>query len=287
MRQDAGQIACFGHDTVAQPRLARARLGYVAQQVALDKVLTGRELLAMHGAIYHVPKAELAVSIERVLDLVGLREAAGKRLATYSGGMARRLDLATALLHKPALLVLDEPTVGLDIHTRSAIWDFVLRLAREGTAVLIASHHLEEIEYLSDRIVILDHGRVIAEGSSAQLKQAFGRTLVHLKLAEFMEPQALQDAAVRVRANAWSEKVLIDPMDGGRLVITLRSDAPGAEDVRASLAETLGVPRELFFQFSLERPSLDDVFLEATGRTLRDAPWSQEDAPAFPKRRRG
>lgn len=286
LRQDAGEVRVFGHDTLRAPREARRGLGYVAQQIALDKVLTGREFLHMEAAIYHVPRAEVGGAVARALALVGLQEAADKRLGTYSGGMARRLDLAAALLHKPALLILDEPTVGLDIHTRSALWQFIREMAAGGTAVLVASHHLEEIEYLADRIVIVDHGKVIAAGSSAELKTAFGKTTVRLKTAEFVAPDALAAQAAALQTSPLVAKLLTDAGDGGQLVVTLRdADAP-PDQVRRDLAAHLGLAPAGFFQFSVERPTLDDVFLEATGRTLRDAPWAAEDKPAFERRRR-
>lgn len=286
LRQDAGEIRVFGHDTLRAPREARRGMGYVAQQIALDKVLTGREFLCMQAAIYHVPRAQTAAAVERSLALVGLREAAEKRLGTYSGGMARRLDLASALLHNPSLLVLDEPTVGLDIHTRSALWNFIREMSAGGTAVLVASHHLEEIEYLADRIVIVDHGKVIAAGTSAQLKTAFGKATARVKTAEFVSPEALAAQAAALKGSATVAKVLSDAGDGGQLIVTLREADAAPDRVRRELAGELNVAPESFFQFSLERPTLDDVFLEATGRTLRDAPWAAEDKPAFERRRR-
>ena len=285
LRQDEGQVECFGFDTQGDPRKVREQLGYVAQQIALDKALTGKEHLSLHGALYHVPRSELTSRIADVLDLVGLTDVAHRRVSTYSGGMARRLDLATALLHGPRLLILDEPTVGLDIHTRSALWRFIRRLADEGTAVLIASHHTEEIEYLADTIVILDHGKVLASGTSADLKDAFASTLVHIKTQAYADAEELGHLADRLAGNAHADRVLVDESDGGRVIIGLHQRVVDTEALRSSFAATLSIEPQSFFSFSIQQPTLDDVFLSATGHALRDAAWRQTDTPPASRRK--
>ena len=285
LRQNGGHIELFGHDTLGDPRGARRQFGYVAQEVALDKYLSGREHLELQASLYHVPKALEAKAIEDVLTLVGLTEVAERRISTYSGGMARRLDLATALLHKPRLLILDEPTVGLDIHTRTAIWDFIVRLASDGVAVLIASHHIEEIEYLAHRVVIIDHGKVVANGSPSELKGTFGKTIIHLKVTQYAGVDELAASAEKLSQNPLLSKVITDAADGGTLLGVLKDGVTMSDDIRSSLAESLGIGADRFFMYGAEYPTLDDVFLNATGRTLRDAPWLANDTlPA--KRRR-
>ncbi len=285
LRPDAGAIRIFGTDAAADPRGARDLLGYVPQTLALDKVLTGREHLELHGALYHVPRGRMREAIGEALTLVGLADVADRRVGTYSGGMARRLDLAAALLHRPRLLVLDEPTVGLDIQSRSAIWKFVRALADGGTAVLIASHHTEEIEFLSDRVAILDHGAVRAEGTPDDLKARFGSALVHLKLREFAAPEELESAAGTLRQSNRYARVLVDTRDGGRITVVLAERPESPEAVRRELAGLLSVGDEGFFAFALERPTLEDVFLDATGHALRDAAWTSAEGDPIGRRR--
>ena len=164
---DSGSLEVMGISVLDQPRLVRQYLGYIAQEVALDKVLTGRELLQLQAAIYHMPRAVSGRRIDQMIDLLELGDWADKKTGTYSGGLKKRLDLALGLLHQPDLLVLDEPTVGLDIETRSAVWTFLRQLKAAGTTILITSHYLEEVDALADRVAIIDQGRVIASGTRA------------------------------------------------------------------------------------------------------------------------
>ncbi|HEY9807266.1 MAG TPA: ABC transporter ATP-binding protein, partial [Candidatus Obscuribacterales bacterium] len=171
---DAGNVEVSGISVTENPRAARQLLGYVAQEVALDKVLTGRELLQLQAALYHLPRAIARERIASAIELLGLAEWADKKTGTYSGGLRKRLDLAAGLLHQPDVLVLDEPTVGLDIESRVAVWNFLRQLRAEGTAVLITSHYLEEIDALADRVAIIDRGVVIATGTPSALKDQVG-----------------------------------------------------------------------------------------------------------------
>ena len=254
---DSGSVVVGGVDGLAQPRDVRQLMGYVAQEVAIDKILSGRELLQLQGDLYHLPRNDRD---SRIADLID------RRCGTYSGGMRRRLDLAAGLLHRPRLLVLDEPTVGLDIESRSAIWQLLRQLVDEGTTVLLSSHYLEEVEALADQLAIIDAGRVIAEGSPDQLKQRLGGDRVTLRIREFSNA----DEATQVRA-------LLEPLDGVRQVVVNRSQGfslnlvieGGAviDQLRQTL-EAAGLP---VFALAQSRPSLDDVYLQATGRTLMDA----------------
>ena len=165
----------------------RRHLGYVAQEVAIDKILTGRELLQLQGDLYHLQRADRDQRMADLIELLAMGDWVDRRCGTYSGGMRRRLDLAAGLLHRPRLLVLDEPTVGLDIESRSAIWDLLRRLVSQGTSVLLSSHYLEEVEALADRMAIIDSGRVIAEGTPDGLKQQLGGDRVTLRVREFSD----------------------------------------------------------------------------------------------------
>ncbi|MEN9264550.1 MAG: ABC transporter ATP-binding protein, partial [Gloeomargarita sp. GMQP_bins_44] len=184
-RPDQGEIYVAGLSVLDHPRQVRQKLGYVAQELALDKVLTGRELLQLHADIYHLPPAVARQRIETVIELLGLQDWVDRRTGGYSGGMKKRLDLAMALLHQPEVLVLDEPTVGLDIESRTVVWDFLRTLRRQGTTVFLTSHYLEEVDALADRVAILDRGQLIACDTPVALKAALGGERVTLRVREF------------------------------------------------------------------------------------------------------
>ena len=263
---DSGSVVVGGVDGLVQPRDVRQLMGYVAQEVAIDKILSGRELLQLQGDLYHLPRNDRDSRIADLIERLAMGDWIDRRCGTYSGGMRRRLDLAAGLLHRPRLLVLDEPTVGLDIESRSAIWQLLRQLVDEGTTVLLSSHYLEEVEALADQLAIIDAGRVIAEGSPDQLKQRLGGDRVTLRIREFSNA----DEATQVRA-------LLEPLDGVRQVVVNRSQGfslnlvieGGAviDQLRQTL-EAAGLP---VFALAQSRPSLDDVYLQATGRTLMDA----------------
>ena len=151
----SGEVTVDGIDALIYPREVRKKLGYLAQEVALDKILTGRELLDFQGSIYHLNLIDKTKRINELIDLLEMSEWIERRCGTYSGGMKRRLDLATCLLHKPEVLILDEPTVGLDIESRSKIWQLLQKLKSEGTTILLSSHYLEEVDALADEMVII------------------------------------------------------------------------------------------------------------------------------------
>ena len=263
---DQGSVEVAGVDALDDPRAVRRLLGYVAQEVAIDKILTGRELLQLQGDLYHMSRSDRNRRIDDLIDRLAMAEWIDRRCGTYSGGMRRRLDLAAGLLHRPRLLVLDEPTVGLDIESRSAIWELLSQLVADGTSVLLSSHYLEEVEALADRMAIIDAGTVIAEGVPEELKRRLGGDRLTLRVREFSDPQE----ADRVRA-------LLEPLEGVRQVVVNRAQGfslnlviegePVVERLRDRLAGA-GVP---VFALAQSRPSLDDVYLQATGRTLMDA----------------
>ena len=263
---DRGSVQVDGVDALKHPREVRRLLGYVAQEVAIDKILSGRELLQLQGDLYHLNRADRDHRIDDLIDRLGMEPWIDRRCGTYSGGMRRRLDLAAGLLHRPRLLVLDEPTVGLDIESRSAIWQLLNQLVEAGTSVLLSSHYLEEIEALADRMAIIDAGAVIAEGTPTDLKQRLGGDRVTLRVREFSD--AKEAALVRS---------VLEPVEGVRQVVINRAQGFSLnlviegesviERLRHSL-EGAGLP---VFALAQSRPSLDDVYLQATGRTLMDA----------------
>ncbi|MBD1881900.1 ATP-binding cassette domain-containing protein [Coleofasciculus sp. FACHB-T130] len=264
---DAGKIEVSGISVVDNPRGARQRLGYVAQEVALDKVLTGRELLQLQAALYHLPGAVAKQRIEAVLSVLGLQEYADKKTGTYSGGLRKRLDLAAGLLHQPDVLVLDEPTVGLDIESRVVVWDFLRQLRASGTTVLITSHYLEEIDALADRVAIIDRGVVIASGTPSELKDRVGGDRITLRIREFSPVEEAEKAKNMLQSLPFVQEAIINNAQGNslNLVVTPQSDA------LMTIQQSLQAANLPIFGIAQARPSLDDVYLAATGRTLMDA----------------
>ena len=263
---DQGAVTVAGVDALQQPRTVRQLMGYVAQEVAIDKILTGRELLALQGDLYHLPRQDRNRRIDQLVDRMSMGDWIDRRCGTYSGGMRRRLDLASGLLHDPQLLVLDEPTVGLDIESRAVIWEVLRDLRDGGTTILLSSHYLEEVEALADRMAIIDDGRVIAEGAPDDLKQELGGDRVTLRVREFSD----QDEAAQVRQ-------LLESVEGVRRIVINRAQGYSlnlvvdGEHVLPMLRERLADAAHEVFSLSQSRPSLDDVYLQATGRTLMDA----------------
>ncbi len=263
---DQGRVVVAGVDALQEPRTVRQLMGYVAQEVAIDKILTGRELLALQGDLYHLPRHDRNNRIDQLVDRMSMGDWIDRRCGTYSGGMRRRLDLASGLLHQPQLLVLDEPTVGLDIESRAVIWEVLRDLRDQGTTILLSSHYLEEVEALADRMAIIDAGRVIAEGAPEALKRELGGDRVTLRVREFSD----QPEAEHVRQ-------LLEVVDGVRRIVINRAQGYSlnlvvdGEHVLAALKQRLASEAFEVFSLSQSRPSLDDVYLQATGRTLMDA----------------
>jgi ABC-2 type transport system ATP-binding protein len=264
---DAGKIEVSGISVISNPKQARQRIGYVAQEVALDKILTGRELLQLQAALYHLPGKFAKERIDAMIDTLGLQEYADKKTGTYSGGIRKRLDLAAGLLHKPDLLVLDEPTVGLDIESRVVMWDILRQLRDAGTTVLLTSHYLEEVDALADRVAIIDQGVVIASGTPSHLKDRVGGDRVTLRIREFSPMEEAEKAKDMLKALPFVQEVIINNAQGNslNLVVTPQNDAL---IVIQQALQGAGLPT---FGIAQSRPSLDDVYLAATGKTLMDA----------------
>ncbi|MEM1425981.1 MAG: ATP-binding cassette domain-containing protein, partial [Cyanobacteria bacterium P01_H01_bin.130] len=252
---------------IAQPKQVRRRLGYVAQEVALDKVLTGRELLKLQGALYHLPAHLLGDRIDAMTDLLGMGEWLDTKTGTYSGGMRRRLDLAAGLLHRPDVLVLDEPTVGLDIESRQVVWELLRELPKQGTTVIMSSHYLEEVDALAGRVAIIDRGEVIAEGTPDELKKRVGGDRITLRIREFTPTDEATQAKTLLESQPWVQEAIINTAQGNSLNLVVDASANGLGQVQSTLSDA-NLP---VFGLSQSRPSLDDVYLAATGRTLMDA----------------
>jgi len=255
----AGSARVAGFDVVREGAAVRAAIGAALQEAALDPLLTGREHLRLQTALHGLPRAERGTRVGELLERVGLTEAADRKVGGYSGGMKRRLDLALALVHEPSILFLDEPTTGLDIQSRSALWEEVARLAKdEGVTVFLTTQYLEEADVLADRVGIIDHGHIVAEGTPAALKAEIGRPTVDAEPANPGDREAFARVLARFG----------EPTQGSPRGVAVRlADHDGlAGVVRALDAENLPVANIL-----LHAPSLDDVFLAKTGRSLEGA----------------
>jgi ABC-2 type transport system ATP-binding protein len=260
----AGIARVAGYDIVKEGPKVRSVIGAALQEAALDPFLTGRDHMTLQCALHGLSRHDRAARTQELLLRVGLTEAADRRVRGYSGGMKRRLDLALALVHRPAVLFLDEPTTGLDPQSRSALWSEVGRLAKtEGVTVFLTTQYLEEADVLADRVGIIDRGRIVAEGTPAALKAEIGRPTVEAIPTE---------AGDRDRVARTLER-FGEPVEGPRDGVAVRLDGGGdlAQVVRALDAEQLSVDH-----VQLHAPTLDDVFLAKTGHRLEGAAEQQE-----------
>jgi ABC-2 type transport system ATP-binding protein len=254
----AGSARVGGYDIVSEgPRVRRA-IGAALQEAALDPLLTGRDHLKLQMALHAIPRRDRPARADQLLARVGLTGAADRRVGGYSGGMKRRLDLALALVHRPRILFLDEPTTGLDPQSRAALWDEVSTLALDGVTVFLTTQYLEEADVLADRVGIIDHGRIVAEGTPAELKAEVGRPTVEVVPARRDERRAVEEVLSR-----FGEPAQASP-DG--VAVLIDSEGELAPIVRALDAEELHVEK-----LQLHAPTLDDVFLAHTGRSLEGA----------------
>jgi ABC-2 type transport system ATP-binding protein len=262
-----GSATVAGFDVVADAPNVRRSIGVALQEAALDPLMTGRELMQLQATLHGITGGEAQRRGDALLERVGLALAADRRVGTYSGGMRRRLDLATALVHDPRVLFLDEPTTGLDPVSRIAIWDEVRRLNDEGTTVFLTTQYLEEADQLADRVGIIDEGKMAAEGTPTMLKAQIGRS--HLEVIVADAPGS--EAAVEILARFG------DPMPArdGTLMVGLRQ---GASDV-APIVRALDDAGLCVESLNLVQPTLDDVFVEKTGRHLEGS----EEEPVAPE----
>ncbi|HET9139356.1 ATP-binding cassette domain-containing protein [Actinophytocola sp.] len=253
---DGGQVRVAGHDPVAEPDAVRAAIGVTGQFSAVDDLLTGRENLHIMGDLHHLPKTESRRRAAELLDRFDLTEAAGKTAVTYSGGMQRRLDLAMTLMGRPRILFLDEPTTGLDPRSRRGVWQIIRQLVADGVTVFLTTQYLEEADQLAGRIAVLDHGRLVAEGTPERLKRLVPGGHVRLR---FAGSAALDAAALLLTDAAPDEDALAlrVPSDGS--VAALR-------DLLARLDQA-GVAVE---ELSVHTPDLDDVFLSLTEGSAKE-----------------
>jgi ABC-2 type transport system ATP-binding protein len=255
LRPTGGKAVVAGYDVVRQPHQVRRSIGVALQEAALDPLMTGAELMILQATLHGIRAAEARQRARMLLERVGLEDAAGRRVGTYSGGMRRRLDLAMALIHDPRVLFLDEPTTGLDPQSRRAIWDEVRRLNEDGTTVFLTTQYLEEADQLADRVGIIDKGRMAAEGTPASLKARMGRSYLELGLA------GTDGASADAILERFGE---VMPASNGTVRVALPH---GSADV-APIVRALDDARIQVESLRLVEPTLDDVFLATTGQHL-------------------
>jgi ABC-2 type transport system ATP-binding protein len=262
----AGTARVAGYDVVKEGPSVRATIGAALQEAALDPLLTGREHLRLQAALQALPREDRKSRTDELLERVGLTDAADRKVKGYSGGMKRRLDLALALVHRPRVLFLDEPTTGLDPQSRSALWLEVARLSRDdGVTVFLTTQYLEEADVLANRVGIIDHGHIVAEGTPAALKAEVGRPTLEAIPVDPAELDHLRAILSRFGEPAPSSK--------GGAVRLASSDGDLAAVVRALDAEHVRIE-----QLQVHQPSLDDVFLAKTGRSLEGAADDDADS---------
>jgi ABC-2 type transport system ATP-binding protein len=273
LRRDGGRAEVLGIDVDHDPQAVRESIGLAGQYAAVDENLTGYENLRLVGLLTHLPEKVVRGRSKELLEWFDLAEAANRTVRTYSGGMRRRLDLAAALVHRPPVLFLDEPTTGLDPRSRTDLWGVISQLVREGTTVLLTTQYLEEADLLADRIVVIDRGRVIAQGTSSELKATIGETIIEIDLADPANAQ-------RARSALAKHGMCDVETDGHTVELKVTDGSRAAVDVVRTLDREGLEPVSL----TLREPTLDDVFLTLTGHAAEE-PVSDE-APTSDERGR-
>ncbi|MFF0719259.1 ATP-binding cassette domain-containing protein [Verrucosispora sp. NA02020] len=274
LRPDGGRARVFGHDVVTEAEEVRARVSLTGQYASVDEDLTGTENLVLLGRLLGLRKPAARERAAQLLAAFGLTEAAGRQVKKYSGGMRRRIDIAASILSTPDLLFLDEPTTGLDPRSRNQVWEIVRAVVAHGTTVLLTTQYLDEADQLAGRIAVIDHGRVIAEGTPGELKSSVGSGTVHLRL---------RDADQRPEAQRLLESVLgvAVQLDADPVAITARVGEAGSDlDASAQAARGLGELTRagiVVDDFSLGQPSLDEVFLALTDRPAEPTAGERDD----------
>ena len=256
LRPDSGNARVLGHDVAREPASVREKVSLTGQYASVDEDLTGIENLVLVGRLLGLSWRGARARADELLDAFDLTEAATRQVKTFSGGMRRRIDIAASLVAIPELLFLDEPTTGLDPRGRNQVWDLVRRIASEGTTVLLTTQYLDEADRLAQRMAVIDHGKVIAEGTSRELKASVGSNAVHVRLADAQQRVLAESVVARVVG----DRVL--PISEPTLVTARLMHAGQAADVLNALA----VQNVDIAEFSVGTPSLDEVFLALTGR---------------------
>ena len=274
-RPDSGRAEVAGVDVTRDPDAVRRSIGLAGQYAAVDENLTGRENLALVGTLNHLGRPRARARADVLLERFGLADAGNRRVKTYSGGMRRRLDLAAALVAEPPVLFLDEPTTGLDPRSRVELWQIIAELVAEGTSLLLTTQYLEEADRLADRISVVDHGRVIAEGTAGELKSRLGATVVEVGLTDEASAARVVEIADGLRDDS-TPRGAAASRDG----TSVRVPTTDGPSTLARLIRELDEAGLRATALAVREPSLDDVFLSLTGRAAADGdgPPGQEGA---------
>lgn len=256
LKPGGGHATVAGLDVVREPDAVRRKVGLTGQYASVDEDLTGVENLVLVGRLLGLGWTAARRRATELLEAFGLAEAAGRQVRTFSGGMRRRIDIAASLVTVPPILFLDEPTTGLDPRGRNQVWDLVRHIAAEGTTVLLTTQYLDEADRLAERLAVIDHGRVIAEGTSRELKASVGANAVHVRLADASHADAARSAISRITGNG------VMPGADAQVIGARLASTAQAADVLAALTQA-GVE---VAEFSVGTPSLDEVFLALTGK---------------------
>lgn len=260
---DSGTMKVLGIDVQKSPNLVRQQIGLAGQFAAVDEFLTGRENINMVGSLYHLPKKEIKKRSNELLERLNLTDAADRPVRTYSGGMRRRLDLGASLVARPKVVFLDEPTTGLDPRTRLELWEIIRELISGGASVLLTTQYLEEADELADMIAVIDHGKVIAEGTSDQLKRRLGSDVVEFAVKNMNQ----YEKALTAVSAIGNKKPGFDP-ETMTLTLPVKDGSKAIIEVVRALDAAKVEPVSL----SMHRPSLDDVFLSLTGKKTAAEP---------------
>ncbi|MBI4336498.1 MAG: ATP-binding cassette domain-containing protein [Chloroflexi bacterium] len=274
LKKTSGRAKVAGHDVDRDPTAVRRSVGFAMQEVGLDDLATGRDFLTLQGVLYGLSRGEARRRADELLELVGLASVGGRKVGTYSGGMRRRVDLAAALVHRPVLLFLDEPTTGLDPQGRLAVWEYLQGLSRDGTTIFLTTQMMEEADRLCGRIAIIDQGRIVASGSPRALKAEVGGDVVTVTVDA---GGGQGHAAQMARAEALLKErqyVLAARGNGNTLTVTVRDGGAAAPD----LLRLLHQHQVSVTNLSVASPTLDDVFFKYTGRKIRAQDASGDEA---------
>lgn len=259
----SGTAHVAGFDVARQPMEVRKRLGLAMQTPTLDAFSTGRETLELAGRMHRMPAAEMKHRVDELLELMGLTSVGRKLTGTYSGGMKRRLDLASALVHRPEVLILDEPTEGLDPQSRTALWEELERISRAGTTMLLTTHYMEEADRLCTRLAIIDNGKIVIDGAPAELKRSIGADAVVLQLEPVGDDGMVDE--VRRLLEGMVEADAVTPHPAGVALAV-----PNASSAIPTLLRRLDGNGLQIVGLQMSQPSLDDVFMKYTGRHIRE-----------------
>jgi ABC-2 type transport system ATP-binding protein len=270
LRPTSGTVTVNGFDVADEPRAVRESIGYMAQDTSVDKELTARENIRFACEAYGVPKAERGDRIDGLLDLVDLAEAAGKEAEGFSGGMKKRLDAAMALVHRPPLVFLDEPTTGLDPKARNRLWEYFRRINGEGTTIFLTTQYLEEADQLCERIAVILDGEIVATGSPAELKREVGGEILDIDI-DGDEAACERAADVAADSDLFEDEASVEITEDGISVTSRRAREAGTDLLVALRDEGLTVTG-----FNIRAPTLDDVFLAITGESVEEGDEADE-----------